>query len=181
MSFTIPLEKLDASVEKSEIVMLLRQQIADLHLSIEDENIGKPWGAYFRFSDDSIEAFAKEFYPEREINPTEASISPKILLVAPGAELSWQYHHRRSEIWKVYFNPVGVMLNDSDEISTVQTYIPGQTIIIGQGERHRIIGLENWTIIAEIWQHKDPANPSNEEDIVRLVDKYGREGSNENK
>ena len=141
----------------------------------------RPWGAYFRFSDDSIEAFMAEFYPEREVSHTQASVSPKLLLIAPGAELSWQYHHRRSEIWKVLFNPVGVMLNDSDELSTVQTYNPSQTITVGQGERHRIIGLDKWTVIAEIWQHEDATHPSNEEDIVRLEDKYGREGTNENR
>ena len=73
------------------------------------------------------------------------------------------------------------MLNDSDELSTVQTYNPSQTITVGQGERHRIIGLDKWTVIAEIWQHEDATHPSNEEDIVRLEDKYGREGTNENR
>lgn len=180
MSFTVPLDKLNPSTEKSEIVMMLRQQFADLHLSIEDENVDKPWGAYFRFSDDSIEAFMAEFYPEREVSQTQASVSPKILLVAPGAELSWQYHHRRSEIWKVYFKPVGVVLSDSDSLSETNVYQPGETITIAQGERHRIVGLDTWTLIAEIWQHEDATNPSNEEDIVRLEDKYGREGTNIN-
>ena len=55
-----------------------------------------------------------------------------------------------------------------------------ETITIAQGERHRIVGLDTWALIAEIWQHEDATNPSNEEDIVRLEDKYGREGTNIN-
>jgi hypothetical protein len=29
-------------------------------------------------------------------------------------------------------------------------------------------------LVAEIWQHTDPGNPSNEDDIVRLADDYSR-------
>lgn len=42
------------------------------------------------------------------------------------------------------------------------------------GERHRLVGLDNWGVVAEIWQHTDPNEPSKEEDIVRLSDNYGR-------
>jgi hypothetical protein len=41
-------------------------------------------------------------------------------------------------------------------------------------ERHRLIGLDSWAIVAEIWQHTDIENPSNEEDIVRIQDDFGR-------
>ena len=27
-------------------------------------------------------------------------LSPKILIVNPNSKLSWQYHHRRAEIWR---------------------------------------------------------------------------------
>jgi mannose-6-phosphate isomerase len=37
-----------------------------------------------------------------------------------------------------------------------------------KGERHRLIGLASCGVIAEIWQHTDPKDPSDEEDIVRL-------------
>ena len=50
----------------------------------------------------------------------------------------------------------------------------GDTIRLKQGERHRLIGVDNWGIIAEIWQHTDAVNPSNEDDIVRVQDDFGR-------
>ena len=43
-----------------------------------------------------------------------------------------------------------------------------------KGERHRLIGLTDYVVLAEIWQHTDPNNPSDENDIVRLSDDYGR-------
>ena len=42
-------------------------------------------------------------------------------------------------------------------------------------ERHRLIGLSDFGIVAEIWIHTDPANPSDENDIVRLQDDYARD------
>ena len=32
----------------------------------------------------------------------------------------------------------------------------------------------DWVVVAEIWQHTDIANPTNEQDIVRLADDFGR-------
>jgi hypothetical protein len=43
-----------------------------------------------------------------------------------------------------------------------------------KGERHRLIGLDDYGVIAEIWQHIDTENPSDEDDIVRVQDDYGR-------
>ena len=42
------------------------------------------------------------------------------------------------------------------------------------GERHRLVGLENWGVVAEFWQHTDPDHPSDEDDIVRVQDDYKR-------
>ena len=50
----------------------------------------------------------------------------------------------------------------------------GDIIRLKQGERHRLMGLDNWGIVAEIWQHIDVDNPSNEDDIVRVQDDFGR-------
>ena len=52
--------------------------------------------------------------------------------------------------------------------------LPGDQITLKKGERHRLIGLSDFAVIAEIWQHTDPNNPSDEKDIVRLSDDYGR-------
>jgi len=47
-------------------------------------------------------------------------------------------------------------------------------ITLKQGERHRLIGLNDFGVVAEIWQHTDVNNPSDENDIVRIQDDYGR-------
>ena len=49
--------------------------------------------------------------------------------------------------------------------------ITGDQIKLKKGERHRLIGLTDYAVLAEIW-HTDPNNPSDENDIVRLSDDY---------
>ena len=50
--------------------------------------------------------------------------------------------------------------------------MPGDQIKLSQGERHRLVGLADYGVVAEIWQHTDEV-PSNEEDIIRVQDDYG--------
>ncbi|HRQ29270.1 MAG TPA: hypothetical protein PLU49_04295, partial [Saprospiraceae bacterium] len=94
--------------------------------------------------------------------------------VAPGKKLSWQYHFRRSELWRVVSGPVGIATSENDEEMPSKTYNTSDTITLRTGQRHRLIGLENWGIVAELWLHADPEHPSDEDDIVRLQDDYNR-------
>ena len=50
----------------------------------------------------------------------------------------------------------------------------GDEIRLCQGERHRIVGLEEYAVVAEIWIHTDKDNPSDEKDIVRVQDDFDR-------
>ncbi len=56
----------------------------------------------------------------------------------------------------------------------MRSYAPGEVLRLELGERHRLIGLQTWGIVAEIWQHIDTTSPSDESDIVRVSDDYDR-------
>ena len=129
--------------------------------------------------------FLKNFQPEHvsieTINFSESLIlvghikiggklSPKILVVKPNSKLSWQYHHRRAEIWKVFKGKVGVSRSFDDDEKPLKKLIAGDQIELKKGERHRLIGLDDFAVIAEIWQHTETDNPSNEDDFVRIYD-----------
>ena len=101
-------------------------------------------------------------------------LSPKILIVNPNSKLSWQYHHRRAEIWRVYKGSVGVSKSMNDNEQPIVILNEKDQIELKQGERHRLIGLDDFGVVSEIWQHTDHDNPSDENDIVRLSDDYGR-------
>ena len=55
-----------------------------------------------------------------------------------------------------------------------RTLKKGDKITINQGERHRIIGMSDYAVVAEIWIHTDTDNPSDESDIIRIQDDYDR-------
>ena len=96
-------------------------------------------------------------------------------LINQNSRLSWQYHHRRKEIWKVYKNAVGVIRSSSDKENEMHIHKEGDLIKFDKEERHRLVGLSKPGIVAEIWIHTDIENPSDEEDIIRLQDDYSRD------
>ena len=126
--------------------------------------------------EDQTAKFIDTYFAEErgEIALGGQKLSPKILIVEPEKRLSWQYHHRRTEIWKVVNGKAGVMLSDTDAETEVQTQNIGDVIRIGTELRHRIVGLDSWGVLAEIWQHSNPSHPSDEDDIVRVTDDFGR-------
>jgi mannose-6-phosphate isomerase len=154
----------------------VRQEILNLGLIIESFDFNRPWGGFFVIDEKQAQEFANVYFEGFNVDMLRVSgkLSPKILLVKPGARLSWQYHHRRAETWKVITGPVGIVKSNDDTEGEIINYQNGDILILQQGERHRLIGLDNWGVVAEFWQHTDVENPSDEEDIVRLQDDYSR-------
>jgi mannose-6-phosphate isomerase len=153
-----------------------RSDLTSKGFDIVGENLDKPWGAYFLIDEKQTGKFIKEFFSHIELPPFDPKLklSPKILIVAPEKRLSWQYHHRRREIWTILKGPVEIVTNKTNELITGKEYNANDFINIALGERHRLAGLNNWGVVAEIWMHTDPKNPSNEEDIVRVQDDFNR-------
>jgi mannose-6-phosphate isomerase len=165
--------------DKDSVFARIRTMIEGKGLAIAAVDEARPWGGFFVIdpSTGSGQArdFLRAFFPDEDAEALATqTISPKILVVAPGARLSWQYHHRRAELWRVLEGPVTVMRSDTDDEREPTTYAPGETLKLAQGERHRLIGADGYGIVAEIWRHTDPANPSDENDIVRVQDDFGR-------
>ena len=135
-----------------------------------------PVGWVLRLDENQAQAFADIYFEGLDAGPLRIAgkLSPKILLVKPEARLSWQYHHRRAETWRVVEGPVGIVRSATDEEGELVRFEAGETIVLEKGERHRLIGLEGWGVVAEFWQHTDPDHPSDEEDIVRVQDDYAR-------
>ena len=161
---------------KLEVVETIAAQLAEQGFSIVKQDQTRPWGGFFVINEDQTPQFAATYFPTVELSSIQITqkLSPKILVVAPEKRLSWQYHHRRAEIWRVVSGTVGVVKSDTDEETEVKTYQPGELITLRQGERHRLVGLAEWGVLAEIWQHTNPEQPSDEEDIVRVQDDFGR-------
>ncbi|MBK8522590.1 MAG: phosphoheptose isomerase [Chitinophagaceae bacterium] len=159
---------------------LIFEYVAEyLHLNdlkINKQDNTRPWGGFFVIEESEAEKFIDRYFPDfskDELN-ISGKLSPKILIVAPGKRLSWQYHNRRAEIWKLIGGTAAVITSDTDEQLEASALNVGDIIQLKQGERHRLVGLDNWGIVAEIWQHTEAANPSDEDDIIRIADDFGR-------
>lgn len=161
---------------KASIFKEVEDYLETHQLTIAGKDAGRPWGGFFVISDLQITSFVNLFFKELtpDLTLEKGKVSPKILVVKPGARLSWQYHLRRAEVWKVISGTVGVVTSHTDEELNKRTLATGETIQLQQGERHRLVGLDKWGIVAEIWQHTQADHLSDEEDIVRVQDDYGR-------
>ena len=154
----------------------IEKEIKNFGFEITSKDFQRPWGGFLVISEEQVQEFANKFFDGINIENMKIAgkLSPKILVVKPNSKLSWQYHHRRAEIWKVFKGEVGISRSFDDNQKPLKKFFPGDQIKLKKRERHRMIGLNNYAVIAEIWQHTDPNNPSNENDIVRLSDDYGR-------
>jgi mannose-6-phosphate isomerase len=143
---------------------------------IVDQDHSRPWGGFFVLQEDQAAQFAAQFFPTVAFDSIQITqkLSPKFLVVAPHKRLSWQYHFRRAELWSVASGPVGVVISDTDEQNEPGIYAVQDIITLPVGQRHRLVGLDQWGVVAEIWQHTEASNPSDESDIVRLQDDFGR-------
>lgn len=106
----------------------------------------RPWGKF-------------RCYPHKEAGAL------KIITVNPGGVLSLQYHHHRSEFWVVLDEGLEMTLGEK-----VWKPEPNEEIFIPAETPHRIRNTGSQKArIMEIW-----IGSSDEEDIVRLQDHYGR-------
>lgn len=163
-------------MEKSEVFAKVQAKLTEQGIDVVSKDETRPWGGFFVIDEEQAQKFANLYFDGINVDELRigGKLSPKVLLVAPQAKLSWQYHHRRAEIWQVVEGTVGIIRSDDDTQGELKEFKPKDQIKLNQGERHRLIGLNDWGIVAEIWQHTDANHPSDEEDIVRVQDDFGR-------
>ena len=161
---------------KVEIFAKVQNYLDELGLKVVAKDFERPWGGFFVIDETQAPDFARQFFAGINVSDLKISgkLSPKILIVQPDKRLSWQYHHRRAEIWKLVGGEAGVVTSQTDEQGNLKKLKIGEIIRLQQGERHRLVGLKGWGMVAEIWQHTDATSPSDEDDIVRVQDDFGR-------
>ncbi len=167
---------LSPDLSKTQIADLVERYLGEAGFSISTQDFERPWGGFFVLDETQIRAFKAQFFPEVVLSEEQYAqkLSPKFLLVAPGARLSWQYHYRRAELWTLVGGEAAISRSLDDEQGAAVPMVTHEVVSLQQGERHRLIGTQGWGVVAEIWMHTDPNHPSDEADIVRLQDDYSR-------
>ncbi len=105
----------------------------------------KPWGEFERFTQNE-------------------KSTVKIITVRAGEELSLQYHKQRNEFWRILSGD-GVVTVGEEVIEVNQ----GDECLIPVGVKHSIESKNKGVVFLEI-----SFGDFDEEDEVRLEDKYGR-------
>ncbi len=154
----------------------IRQELTNHKLIVTNINLNLPWGGFFVIDEKQSQIFSDLYFDGMDVFSLRigGKLSPKILVLAPEKRLSWQYHHRRAEVWRVIQGQAGVKRSFNDIEGELKLLNVGDTITLQKEERHRLIGLSDYAVIAEIWQHTDATHPSDEDDIVRVQDDFGR-------
>ncbi|MDB0025796.1 phosphoheptose isomerase [Polaribacter sp.] len=130
----------------------IKNEIKSFGFSVVSYDFDRPWGGFLVIDERQAQEFSNKFFEGIEVNTLKigGKLSPKILIVKPKARLSWQYHNRRAEIWQVYKGSAGIIRSDSDVENEMKVFNEGDQVILQQGERHRLIGLDDYCVVAEI-------------------------------
>jgi mannose-6-phosphate isomerase len=96
----------------------------------------------------------------------------KVLFVQAGASLSLQFHKEKDESWYVQSGRAKLELGDVGQgVLDEEVIGPGAAFHYVPGTVHRVTAIEDTTILEVSTPHLD--------DVVRLEDVYGREGTSE--
>ena len=118
--------------------------------SFEPRTVEKPWGSELIWAD-------SEHY------------AGKILFVRAGEALSLQYHEVKDESWLVQEGRASLELGEVGGDRETIEIVPGDALRYRPGTVHRITAIEDTLIVEVSTPHLD--------DVVRLEDRYGREGT----
>jgi mannose-6-phosphate isomerase-like protein (cupin superfamily) len=121
--------------------------------AFEPRRVDKPWGHELIWAE-----------AERYVG--------KVLFVKAGESLSLQFHRAKDESWLVEEGRAKVELGSAgDPVLSEEIVGPGACFRLRPGTVHRVSALED-TRILEV-------STPDLEDVVRLEDRYGREGTSE--
>jgi mannose-6-phosphate isomerase len=118
-------------------------------MSLEHDD--RPWGSY-------------------DVLVDEADHKVKTITVLPGKRLSYQRHEKRGEIWIVARGTLSVVLEGEELTREV-----GQYVDVPRGAAHRMVNKTDSPVVVIEVQHGDYFG---EDDIERIEDDFGREGTN---
>jgi len=113
--------------------------------------VDKPWGYELRF-------ICTDRY------------AGKILFITAGSQLSLQYHEQKDEAFFVQSGTLELVLGKGAE-QRVERLVPGESRHIRPGTVHRFRAITDTTLF-------EVSTPELE-DVVRLEDDFGREGTRE--
>jgi len=119
-------------------------------VKIQPRVVDKPWG--------SEEIFAET-----------TRYLGKILIIRAGEALSLQYHEHKEETLRVLDGSMRLVFGTDPNRLEEQGFGPGDVFHLAPGTIHRMIAIEDCRLLE--------VSTAEIDDVVRLEDRYGREGT----
>jgi mannose-6-phosphate isomerase len=94
----------------------------------------------------------------------------KAIHVTAGHALSLQYHERKDEVIAVQSGQARLEVGESEDALECFEVGPGERVHLPAGVRHRVTAMTDVVLLE--------ASTTELDDVVRLEDRYGREGTN---
>jgi mannose-6-phosphate isomerase len=116
----------------------------------DDDRVDKPWGYELRWA-------------------TTDRYLGKIIHINSGHQLSLQYHVQKDESILIMSGLIDLVLEDEHGEVRTHRMSPGMTARVRPGRRHRFVAVEDSDLV-------EVSSPEID-DVVRLEDSYGREGT----
>ncbi len=114
--------------------------------------VAKPWG-------------------EERIFAEGARYAGKVLVIRAGQTLSYQYHERKEETLLVLEGELGLETEEGGA-RVILRLAPGESFHVSPGTRHRMFADAADCSVVEV-------STPELDDVVRLEDRYGRQGTTE--
>jgi mannose-6-phosphate isomerase-like protein (cupin superfamily) len=112
--------------------------------------VAKPWG-------------------EERIFAETGRYAGKLILIRAGESLSYQFHKRKEETLHVLEGTLGLQVERAGEKADLRLG-PGEGFHVDPGTRHRMYAEGTDCLVVEV-------STPELDDVVRLSDRYGREGT----
>ncbi len=113
----------------------------------------------------------KKPWGEERVFAEGSRYAGKILVIQPGQTLSYQYHRVKEETLMVLDGSLGLESEFEGERKTLRL-APGDAFHISPGVKHRMFAFDEACTLVEV------SSPELD-DVVRLEDRYGREGTSQ--
>jgi mannose-6-phosphate isomerase len=117
----------------------------------------------------TIDIVVRKPWGSERIFASNGRYAGKLISIRAGETLSFQYHRVKEETIHVLSGILG-METESDGRRVLLALEPGETFHVTPGTRHRMFAEKEDVLVVEV------SSPELD-DVVRLEDRYGREGT----
>lgn len=159
------------------LVAFVESALARNNFKTRSIDTEKPWGVEIKLRSSPARAtrFLRYAFGDLSIAAALAeSFTPKILLIKDAHRLSWHVHERKDAHLRILHGRVGVSMSSTDKEPVPHIHAPGDYVHVPPLMRHRLASLNGWAVVAEIGCDTIPDRPSDDADMRRIQDDYGR-------